>query len=82
MMIIALYRNKRNEHKQIELKRYGCGAYYWRQKMVFDNGVENYVGSASKRGRFSRISKKTADDVLMSDYEFVKFLKIKGGAKL
>lgn len=62
-----LYINKRNEHKVIELKRYSDGHYYWRQMMIFPNGVVNYVGS--KSGRFFRVNKSTFLPVLTSDYE-------------
>lgn len=60
------YRNKRNRHKHIDVKVTKCGHYMWRQRMVFDNGVQNYVGS--KRGGFRRQNKATIEEVLQ-DYE-------------
>lgn len=63
------YHNKRNEHKYIDVKHTADRHYMWRQRMVFDNGVENYVGT--KKGGFRRQHKETIDEVL-KDYEVIK----------
>lgn len=62
------FRNKRNSHKFIDVKRTSCRHYMWRQRMVFDNGVINPVGTP--KGGFRRQGKATIEDVLM-DYEEV-----------
>ena len=66
--MIKTYRNKRNEHKYIDVKRTADRHYMWRQRMVWDNGVENPVGTP--KGGFRRQSKATINDVL-GDYEEV-----------
>lgn len=63
MMKKALYRNKRNANKYIELVRYGCGHYYAIQKMIWGDVV-------SSGGRRSRFNKDTIDSIL-EDYEEV-----------
>lgn len=64
-MEIKSYRNKRNPHKIIDVKHTADRHYMWRQRMVFDNGVENHVGTA--KGGFRRMHKVTIDAVLQ-DY--------------
>lgn len=59
-----IYQNRHNEHKYLELKRYDDGHYFWRQYMLWDNGVKNYVGT--KLGGFQRVSIETIKDVIMS----------------
>ena len=66
--MIKSYRNKRNPHKYIEVKVTNDHHYLWRQKMIFDNGVVNNVGT--KKGGFRRQRKATIVDVL-KDYEEV-----------
>lgn len=66
MKIMATYKNKRNEHKYIEVKRYSNGTYYVRQYMLFSNGVKNYTGCK----RFSRVRKSTLLEIL-EDYEIL-----------
>ena len=65
-MNIKTYRNKRNPHKIIDVKYTNDRHYMWRQRMVFDNGVINHVGT--KKGGFRRQNKRTIDEVL-EDYE-------------
>ena len=65
-MNIQTYRNKRNENKYIDVKHTNDCHYMWRQRMVFNNGVENPVGT--KKGGFRRQRKATIDEVL-ADYE-------------
>ena len=67
-MTVKTFRNKRNPHKLIDVKHTNCYHYLWRQRMVFDNGVENNVGT--KRGGFRRQGKATINEVLQ-DYEEV-----------
>ena len=64
--MIKTYQNKRNQHKFIDVKHTADRHYMWRQRMVWDNGVENSVGTP--KGGFRRQSKATIDEVLM-DYE-------------
>ena len=56
------YQNKRNEHKYIDVKRTNDRHYMWRQRMVWDNGVTNPVGTS--KGGFRRQSKSTIEEVL------------------
>lgn len=65
-MVIKTYRNKRNPHKLLDVKHTADRHYMWRQRMVFDNGVTNYVGTS--KGGFRRQSKGTIDEVL-KDYK-------------
>lgn len=67
-MIIS-YVNKRNSHKIIDVKHTADRHYMWRQRMVFENGVENPVGT--KKGGFRRVSKVTINEV-MEDYEVMR----------
>ncbi len=64
--MIRTYRNKRNEHKYIDVKHTADRHYMWRQRMVWDNGVINPVGTP--RGGFRRQSKATIDEVLKEYY--------------
>ena len=64
-MTIKTYRNKRNPHKYIDVKRTADRHYMWRQRMVFDNGVTNHVGTP--KGGFRRQGKATIEEVL-KDY--------------
>lgn len=64
-MEIKTYRNKRNPHKLIDVKYTTDRHYMWRQRMVFDNGVTNHVGTP--KDGFRRQSKATIDEVL-EDY--------------
>ena len=66
--MIKTYCNKRNPHKIIDVKHTADRHYMWRQRMVFDNGVENHVGT--KKGGFYRQHKATINEVL-EDYEEV-----------
>jgi len=67
--MIATFRNKRNSHKVIDVKHTADRHYMWRQRMVFDNGVVNHVGTA--KGGFRRQRKGTINEVL-KDYEVIK----------
>ena len=67
-MEIKVYRNIRNEHKYLEVKRTSDRHYLWRQRMTWDNGVSNLVGTPS--GGFRRQSKTTIVEVL-EDYKEV-----------
>lgn len=67
-MVVKHFRNKRNEHKYIDVKHTNDRHYMWRQRMVWDNGVINPVGT--KKGGFRRQGKATIDEVLQ-DYEEV-----------
>lgn len=62
------YRNKRNPHKYIDVKHTADRHYMWRQRMLFENGVENHIGT--KKGGFRRQHKATMIEVL-KDYEVV-----------
>ena len=63
--MIKSYINNRNSHKYIDVKHTADRHYMWRQRMVFDNGVENPVGT--QKGGFRRQSKTTIEEVL-KDY--------------
>ena len=65
-MEIKTYRNKRNANKLIDVKHTNDRYYMWRQRMVFDNGVTNPVGTP--KGGYLRQGKTTIDEVL-EDYE-------------
>lgn len=67
-MSTKTYRNKRNSHKYIDVKHTNDRHYMWRQRMVFDNGVVNPVGTP--KGGFRRQSKATIEEVI-ADYEEV-----------
>lgn len=67
-MVVKTFRNKRNGHKFIDVKHTADRHYMWRQRMVWDNGVINPVGT--KKGGFRRQGKATIDEVL-EDYEEV-----------
>lgn len=66
---VSTYRNRRNPNKIIDVKRTADRHYMWRQRMVFNNGVENHIGTC--RGGFYRQSKATINEVL-EDYEVVE----------
>lgn len=72
--MIKTYRNLRNENKYIDVKRTKCGHYMWRQKMMWDNGVVNFLGvrlhGRYSQGGFRRCHKATIDYVL-EDYEVI-----------
>lgn len=67
-MEIKTYRNKRNRNKFIDVKHTNDRHYMWRQRMVFDNGVVNPVGTP--KGGFRRQGKATIEEVI-ADYEEV-----------
>jgi len=67
--MITSYKNKRNPHKYIDVKITSDYHYMWRQRMVWDNGVQNPVGTP--RGGFRRQGNVTIYDVVNSDYEEV-----------
>ena len=69
---IKSYVNKRNPHKIIDVKHTADHHYMWRQRMVFENGVENPVGTA--KGGFRRMNKATINEVL-GDYEERSMMK-------
>ena len=64
---VSTYRNKRNPHKIIDVKITADRHYMWRQRMVWDNGVTNPVGTS--RGGFRRQNKATICEVLNDYYE-------------
>ena len=66
--MIKTFKNKRNAHKILDVKHTADRHYMWRQRMVFDNGIENPVGTP--KGGFRRQSKRTIEEVL-EDYEEV-----------
>lgn len=66
--MIKTYRNKRNHHKHIDVKHTSDRHYMWRQRMIFDNGVINHVGTP--KGGYRRQGKATIAEVL-ADYEEV-----------
>lgn len=73
-MTIQRYRNRRNPNKYIEVKRYACGNYYFRQFMRWDTPhglVVNYLGARSNRGVFRRNGIRNMKQVLVEDYELV-----------
>ncbi len=81
-MKIYTYQNNRNSHKYIEVHSYEEGHYSWKQfiRTATDSSRQDLpkylisiVGSTCRQplGYFSRISKKTMDEVL-EDYTFVQ----------
>ena len=83
-MIDWLYKNKRNENKFIEVRRYNDGHYVWKQsirhkaKLEKKSNIEidilNYTGCSLKRckkGVWKRQRKGVIDEVL-NDYNIVK----------
>ena len=68
-MVIKTYRNKRNENKYIDIKHTNDRHYMWRQRMVWDNGIVNSVGTP--KGGYRRQNKATIDEVINSDYKEV-----------
>lgn len=67
-METKLYRNNRNENKFIEVRRYGCGHYVWKQSIRHPEvNVINYNGYSLKRshvGVWHRQRKGTIQEVL------------------
>lgn len=64
-----IYVNNRNDHKIIELRRYDCGHYVWKQS-IRANGITNYNGCSLRRagsGVWRRVSRSWFTQVL-SDY--------------
>lgn len=68
--MIKSYRNKRNRNKIIDVKHTADRHYMWRQRMVFDNGVENPVGTP--KGGFRRQGRATINEVILDDYEVME----------
>ena len=68
-MEIKTYRNNRNENKYSDVKHTNDRHYMWRQRMSWDNGVVNPVGTP--KGGFRRQSKTTINEVL-EDYTEVR----------
>ena len=72
-MEITIYRNKRNEHKYIEVKRTKCSHFYVKQFIQPGNHIRYYVGSTLKKpqgfwGRWKLANLKE----LLKDYEKVE----------
>ena len=69
---VRTYRNKRNENKYLETKKYKDGHTVHRGYMKWDTPrgeVKNYMGSKSNRGRWFRTNKNTLNDIVQDDYE-------------
>lgn len=70
---VRTYRNRRNENKFIETKKYDDGHSVARQYMEWDTPqgkVRNYSGSASNKGRWHRASQHSRD-MMLEDYDEV-----------
>lgn len=66
-MEVRIYQNRKNEHKYLEVRKYECGHYVFRQYMEWKSaGVKNPVGSEN----FQRIRKVDLDE-LVKDYRFL-----------
>ena len=69
-----VFQNKRNPNKFIEVKRYKCGHYVWRQFIENEHtGIRNYTGCSIKRTRqgvWRRASRRTIQDTLQGDYKY------------
>lgn len=63
-MTKTIYRNKRNEHKFLEVVTYDPGHVYMVQFIRWDNGIVNRVGD----NRRHRVSRDTLSSIL-DDYE-------------
>lgn len=67
-MIDAVLQNKRNPNKFIEVRRYDCGHYVWRQYIENpETHIRNYTGCSLRRvssGMWHRVSRQTLKDVL------------------
>ena len=68
-MEIRTYRNARNAHKIIDVKHTNDRRYLWRQRMVFENGIENHIGTP--KGGYRRMTIRTIREVL-EDYEEIR----------
>lgn len=66
MTTITTFQNNRNEHKYIDVKHASDGHYLWRQRMRWENGVENHIGT--RRGGFRRMRKAAIAEVIDNDY--------------
>ena len=74
-MVKRTYRNKRNEHKFIEVVIYKCGHVYIKQFMFWytpHGTVKNYLVGRSNRGCAQRISKRSLN-TLLEDYSICMF---------
>lgn len=72
---VRTFRNKQNQNKYLETKKYKDGHTVSRGYMKWDtpNGeVKNYMGSKSNRGRWHRMNQDTLKDVVQDDYEEIK----------
>lgn len=70
-----VYRNKRNEHKYIEVKIYNDGHVYIKQFMFWYTStgvVLNYLASRTNKGTAHRITKKSLNE-LLEDYTICNF---------
>lgn len=72
-----LYRNKRNEHKYVEVKHTPDGHTWFRQFMAWNlptGQVKNYYASKSNKGRYQRVRQEWLKQ-LLEDYEPVEFVE-------
>ena len=69
-----LYRNIRNPHKFIAIKRHHDGHYSFLQFLQYENGVVNYMGCRLNRHHYSRIHKATILEVVQ-DYNLLNAWK-------
>lgn len=65
-----LYRNHRNSHKFLALKRHHDGHYSFLQFIQYDNGVINYIGCRLNHHHYNRVHKQTILEVLQ-EYELL-----------
>lgn len=75
---VRTYRNRRNENKFIETKKYKDGHSVARQYMKWETPegtVKNYSGAKdAKRGRWHRAGKQS-QELMLEDYDEVQFMK-------
>lgn len=72
---VRTFRNKRNQNKYLETKKYNDGHTVSRGYMRYEdaegNEKRNYMGSRSNRGRWHRMNQGTLNEVVKDDYEEV-----------
>lgn len=69
---VRTFKNKRNENKYLETKKYKDGHTVSRQYMKWDmpeGEVKNYMGSKTNRGRWYRTGQQTLNNIVEDDYD-------------
>ena len=70
-----LYVNKRNDRKYVEIRRYDCGHYYYKQYIEYEipEKGKNYMGCSLKQNRRGGVWRKTTrkwiSEIIVEDYQ-------------